>query len=69
MRELLTNFDISNSIPLPLHPRFLPDYTHNIRFGFLFILLVLVLSFPILNRVDVPSGKLKAEEYSRTAKR
>ncbi|KAA1074338.1 Autophagy protein 22 [Puccinia graminis f. sp. tritici] len=60
--------DKSSSFFGPLVVGLISDYTHNIRFGFLFILLVLVLSFPILNHVDVPSGKLKAEEYSRTAK-
>ncbi|POW09112.1 hypothetical protein PSTT_07016 [Puccinia striiformis] len=60
--------DKSSSFFGPLVVGMIADYTHNIRYGFLFILAVLVLSFPILNHVDVPSGKLKAEEFSRNSK-
>ncbi|PLW07655.1 hypothetical protein PCANC_24965 [Puccinia coronata f. sp. avenae] len=58
--------DKSSSFFGPLVVGVIADYSHNIRYGFLFILVVLLLSFPILNGVDVPSGKLKAEEFSRS---
>ncbi|WAR55245.1 hypothetical protein PtB15_4B865 [Puccinia triticina] len=60
--------DKSSSFFGPLVVGVIADYTHEIRYGFLFILTVLLLSFPILNRIDVPSGKRKAEEFSRNAK-
>lgn len=57
--------DKSSSFFGPLVVGLIADSTHNIRFGHVFILGILLLSIPILAHVDVPSGKLKAEEFSK----
>jgi len=57
--------DKSSSFFGPLVVGVIADSTHNIRFGYVFILGILLLSIPILSYVDVPSGKLKADEFSK----
>lgn len=61
--------DKSSSFFGPLVIGIIGDYTHNFRFGFIFILFTLCLSFPILNRVDLPTGKQNALEFSQRSDR
>ncbi|MBW0550380.1 hypothetical protein O181_090095 [Austropuccinia psidii MF-1] len=58
--------DKSSSFFGPFIVGLIADHTHNLRFGFIFILCTLLLSFPILNHVDLIVGKTNAEEYSAT---
>ncbi|KAG0139734.1 hypothetical protein CROQUDRAFT_54301 [Cronartium quercuum f. sp. fusiforme G11] len=55
--------DKSSSFFGPFIVGLIADYTHNIRFGFLFILIILLGSIPLLGLVEMNTGKVEAELY------
>ncbi|CAI4290273.1 CQS_1a_G0005150.mRNA.1.CDS.1 [Saccharomyces cerevisiae] len=57
--------DKGSSILGPFLVGLLTDKTHNIRYSFYFFFLLLMLSLPVLNCLDVKRGRREAEELSQ----
>ncbi|EJS44530.1 atg22p [Saccharomyces arboricola H-6] len=57
--------DKGSSILGPFLVGLLTDKTHNIRYSFYFFFLLLMLSLPVLNCLDVKRGRKEAEELSQ----
>ncbi|CAH7688969.1 autophagy-related protein 22-like protein [Phakopsora pachyrhizi] len=55
--------DKSSSFFGPFIVGLIIDFTHNIRYGFLFILIIMLVSIPILNSIDFDQGKINARRF------